>query len=121
MDISQAEGGTRSGLLWEVERILGECKELGSLPQVLIMENVPQIHSEKDMPNFRKWIIRLEELGYTSFYEDLNGKDFGVPQNRERTFMVSILGKEYNYKFPQRIGLKHNLKDLLETNVNEKY
>ena len=121
MSVSQAEGGTRSGLLWEVERILTECKDKGTMPQVLVMENVPQIHSEKDMPNFRKWIARLEELGYTSFYEDLNGKDFGIPQNRERTFMVSLLGKDWNYKFPLKIERKYNLKDFLEPEVEDKY
>lgn len=118
MSVSQAEGGTRSGLLWEVERILGELTEK---PQILVMENVPAIHSEKDMPNFRKWIHRLEELGYTSFYEDLNGKDFGIPQNRERCFMVSILGKDLLYKFPRKIGRKYTLKDFLQNNVDEKY
>lgn len=118
MSVSQAEGGTRSGLLWEVERILGELTEK---PQILVMENVPAIHSEKDMPNFRKWIHRLEELGYTSFYEDLNGKDFGIPQNRERCFMVSILGKDLLYKFPRKIGRKYTLKDFLQDKVDEKY
>ena len=82
MDTSQAQGGTRSGLLWEVERILSECKDIGAMPNVLIMENVPQIHSEKDYPNFEKWMLRLEELGYCNFYTDLNAKDYGIPQNR---------------------------------------
>ena len=118
MSVSQADGGTRSGLLWEVERILGECE---TKPQILVMENVPAIHSEKDMPNFRKWIHRLEELGYTSFYDDLNAKDYGIPQNRDRCFMVSILGKDLLYKFPRKIGRKYNLKDFLQDNVDEKY
>lgn len=118
-DTSQAEeGGTRSGLLWEVERILGECE---NKPQILIMENVPQIHSEKDYPNFEKWMLRLEELGYISYWADLNGKDFGLPQNRERTFMVSILGLDNIYKFPKPIPLKYHLSDLLEKNVDKKY
>lgn len=122
MDTSQADGGTRSGLLWEVERILTECQQINSLPQILIMENVPQIHSEKDYPNFEKWMLRLEELGYNSYWADLNSKDFGIPQNRERTFMVSILGKEYNYKFPLPIPRKYNLEDFLEKDkIDEKY
>lgn len=122
MDVSQADGGTRSGLLWEVERILTECQQINSLPQILIMENVPQIHSEKDYPNFEKWMLRLEELGYNSYWADLNSKDFGIPQNRERTFMVSILGKEYNYKFPLPIPRKYNLEDFLEKGkIDEKY
>lgn len=120
MDISQSEGGTRSGLLWEVERILTELSEK---PQILIMENVPAIHSEKDYPNFEKWMLRLEELGYCNFYTDLNAKDFGIPQNRERTFMVSILGENLNYKFPRPIPRKYNLKDFLEdkNKVDKKY
>ena len=121
MDTSQSEGGTRSGLLWEVERILNECKQLGSLPSVLIMENVVQVHSEKDMPNFRKWIQALEDLGYNNYWEDLNAKDYGIPQNRVRTFMVSILGHEYNYRFPIKFRRELNLKDMLEISVDEKY
>ncbi|MCR4661646.1 MAG: DNA cytosine methyltransferase [Clostridia bacterium] len=120
--VSQSEeGGTRSGLLWEVERILTECKQINSLPQILVMENVPQIHSEKDYPNFEKWILRLEQLGYCNFWADLNAKDYGIPQNRERTFMVSILGKDIQYKFPRPIPRKYNLKDFLEESVPEKY
>lgn len=121
MDVSQAEGGTRSGLLWEVERILTECKQLGAMPNILIMENVPQIHSEKDYPNFEKWQYKLEELGYVSYWADLNAKDFGIPQNRERTFMVSILGTDNLYKFPAPFDREYNLRDLLEKNVSEKY
>ena len=65
---------TRSGLLWEVERILSECKELGQLPQILLMENVIQVHSPGDnMQNFIKWQNRLEELGYKNYFQDLNG------------------------------------------------
>lgn len=119
MDTSQSEeGGTRSGLLWEVERILNECERL---PNILIMENVPQIHSEKDMPNFRKWIIALENLGYNNYWADLNAKDYGIPQNRERCFMVSILGREFNYRFPLPFKRELNLSDMLETQVSKKY
>lgn len=118
MDTSQAEGGTRSGLLWEVERILNECEKL---PQILVMENVPQIHSDKDMPNFRKWIIALENMGYNNYFTDLNAKDYGIPQNRERCFMVSVLGREFNYKFPLPFKRELCLKDMLEDKVDEKY
>ena len=112
--------GTRSGMLWQVERILEECKELNTLPQVLIMENVPQVHSKKNMPDFQLWLDKLKELGYSNYYQDLNAKDYGIPQNRKRTFMVSILG-DYDYKFPQPIKLEKRLKDLLESSVDEKY
>jgi len=111
---------TRSGLLWEVERILTECKELGSMPQILLMENVPQVHSKDNMADFHKWQMRLEELGYKNYWQDLIATDYGIPQTRNRCFMVSILG-EYSYTFPKPIPLKLKLKDLLEKEVKEKY
>lgn len=112
---------TRSGLLWEVERLLLECQELnGNLPQILLMENVPQVHADNNREDFRKWIWFLESLGYSNFYQDLNAKDYGVPQNRERTFMVSCLG-DYYYEFPEKQELKLRLKDMLESEVDEKY
>lgn len=110
--------GTRSGLLWEVERILDECN--GNLPHVLIMENVPQVIGKKNIQDFQLWRKKLEELGYSSYVQLLNAKDYGIPQNRNRAFMVSLLGK-YNYTFPPKIKLKKKLKDLLENNVDEKY
>ena len=109
--------GTRSGLLWEVERLLNECNEL---PQVLLMENVPQVHSKKNIEHFNQWIAALEQLGYSNFYEDLNAKNYGIPQNRNRTFMVSILGYQ-TYKFPKPFELKLKLKDMLEEDADEKY
>lgn len=109
--------GTRSGLLWEVERILYECDEL---PQVLLMENVPQVHNKKNMADFEQWINSLKQLGYTSFWQDLNAKDYGIPQNRNRCFMVSILG-DYTYEFPKPFPLEKRLKDMLEEEVDEKY
>ena len=112
--------GTRSGLLWEVERILNECKEKYSLPQVLLMENVPDVIGSKNYEDFMKWYAALESMGYQSYYKVLNAKDYGIPQNRERCFMVSILG-EYNYTFPKPIPLRLKLKDMLEESVDEKY
>lgn len=112
---------TRSSLLFEVERLLNECMDLnGNLPQILLMENVPQVHSEQNREDFRNWIGFLESLGYNCFYKDLNAKDYGIPQNRERTFMVSCLG-DYYYDFPEPFELKLRLKDMLEENVDEKY
>lgn len=114
--------GTRSGLLWEVERLLDECVELnGNLPQILVMENVPQVHGAKNIDDFNMWIDKLTSLGYRSFWKDLNAKDFGVPQNRNRTFMVSLLSKTHDYNFPKPIELKYRLKDVLEPHVDEKY
>lgn len=109
--------GTRSGLLWEVERLLNECTEL---PQVLLMENVPQVHGVKNKEHFEKWIAFLESKGYSNFWTDLNAKNYGIPQNRNRCYMVSTLG-EYSYEFPQPIPLELNLGDLLEKEVDEKY
>ena len=120
MSVSQAEGGTRSGLLWEVERILGECYELNCLPQILIMENVPEVCGKGNARDFEKWQMRLSEFGYSNYCEILNAKDYGIPQNRRRCFMVSILG-DYNYTFPKKTQLRYRLKDLLEKNVDPKY
>lgn len=113
--------GTRSGLLWEVERILTEIHESGGeLPQILFMENVPQVHADANRVDFQNWIDFLTSLGYVSYWQDLNAKNYGVAQNRERCFMFSFLG-EYNYHFPQQIPLKKKLKDYLEYDVDEKY
>jgi DNA (cytosine-5)-methyltransferase 1 len=109
--------GTRSGLLWEVERLLNETD---NLPHVLLMENVPQVHSQDNMPDFCKWISFLDSKGYSSYWQDLNARDYGVAQNRNRCFMVSILG-EYNYKFPEPIRLEKNMKNYLEDTVEDKY
>ena len=113
----QKGSGTRSGLLWEVERLLNEVE---NLPQVLLMENVPQVHSKANMPDFQKWIDFLESKGYSNYWQDLNAKNYGVAQNRNRCFMVSILG-DYTYDFPNTIPLKKTMKDYLEDEVDEKY
>ena len=109
--------GTRSGLLWEVERLLDECEEL---PQVLLMENVPEVIGSKNIKHFAKWIEKLESLGYKNKWQCLNAKDFEIPQNRDRCFMVSILG-DYYYDFPKTIPLTLRLKDMLEDNVDESF
>ena len=109
--------GTRSGLLWEVERLLNEMKEL---PQVLLMENVPAVLQEKNRNDFYDWCNFLETLGYTNRYAKLNAKYYGIPQNRERVFMVSFLG-DYYYRFPKCKVLDIRLKDILEENIDQKY
>ena len=109
--------GTRSGLLWEVERLLNETNEL---PQVLLMENVPQVHSKANVPDFEKWLSFLEYKGYKNFWQDLNAKDYGVAQSRNRCFCVSLLGN-YSYTFPNKIPLDKCMKDYLEDEVDEKY
>lgn len=90
------------------------------LPQVLFMENVPQVLGEKNLLDFRKWEDYLTRLGYTNYIEVLNAKDYGVAQNRERCFMFSFLGEVY-YEFPEKIKLQKKMKDYLEDNVEEKY
>lgn len=110
-------GNTRSGLLWEVERLLNE---VDNLPEVLLMENVIQVHSEKNRADFNKWISFLESKGYSNYYADLNSKNYGVAQSRNRCFMVSILG-DYNYEFPQPEQLDKTMADYLEPAVDEKY
>ena len=108
---------TRSGLLWQVERLLTECNENKCLPQILLMENVRQVITAK---GWHDWVAFLEKLGYSNYCDILNGKDFGIPQNRERAFMISILG-EYSYSMPKQLKLELILKDMLEKQVDEKY
>lgn len=109
--------GTRSGLLWEVERLLKETKEL---PQVLLMENVPEVIGSKNIKHFAKWVEFLDNLGYHSKWGLLNAKDFGIAQNRNRCFMVSVLG-DYYYDMPTGFKLEYVLKDFLDKNVDESY
>ena len=109
--------GTRSGLLWEVERLLNECEEL---PQILLMENVTQVHGKKNKEHFDEWIAFLESKGYSNYWKDLNAKNYGIPQNRNRTFMISVLGN-YTYEFPKEFPLELRLKDMLEYSVDERF
>lgn len=115
------DDNTRSGLLWEVERLLYECKEINALPDVCILENVTQVHGKKFIDDFNSWCKSLEDLGYTNFWADLNAKDFGVPQSRNRTFMISILSQNVTFEFPKPINLKYTMEDCLENKVDEKY
>lgn len=112
--------GTRSGLLWEVERILNECALDGCLPQVLIMENVPGVCGTQNIKPWNDWLEALQKLGYTSYFKVLNAKDYGIPQNRRRCFMVSIQG-EASYEFPKPIELRYRLKDFILPHVEKKY
>lgn len=116
------DSGTRSGMLWEVERILDELNETGKtqLPKVLLMENVPDVIGTGAIKDFSKWLAKLEWFGYKCYWKVLNAKQFGIPQNRERCFMVSILG-DYFYGFPEEIKLNYKLIDILENQVDEKF
>ena len=110
---------TRSGLLWEVERILKECTEL---PDVLLMENVPQVHADQNKADFDNWCNFLKSKGYINHWQDLNAKDYGIPQNRDRCFMVSILSDNFiDFNFPKPVKLEKVMRDFLEESVDEKY
>lgn len=108
--------GTRSGLLWECQKII-----LGKKPKYLLLENVKNLVGKKHKPNFDKWLEWLEEEGYTNYWQVLNAKNYGVPQNRERVFVVSILGEHEPYEFPEPVELESRLKDVLDEEVDEKF
>lgn len=111
-----AEGsGTRSSLLWECRKAI-EAKR----PKYLLMENVKNLVSKKFTPYMKEWLRFLEGQGYSNYTKVLNAKDFGVPQNRERVFMVSILG-EVSFHFPKPFTLEKRLKDVLEKDVDESF
>ena len=84
------------------------------------MENVPEVIGTKNVKDFQKWEVQLNNLGYKNYIEILNAKNYGLPQNRRRCFMVSILG-DSSYTFPQKQKLNYLLKDMLEKDVDEKY
>ena len=109
------ESGTRSSLLWECRKAI-----IAKKPKYLLMENVKALVSDKFRPGFLKWCDELTSYGYTNFAQVLNAKDYGIPQNRERIFVVSILGDAW-FSFPQPVELKLRLKDMLEDKVDEKY
>lgn len=138
--------GTRSGTLWEVEYLLKEMSgylphrhkpngkifsmtpyvdwytpaDTTKLPQILLMENVPQVVGKTGIKDFAQWLAFLEELGYKNYWQLMNAKDYGIPQNRNRCFMISLLG-DYYYSFPKPQKLEVRLKDFLDKKVDEKY
>ena len=108
--------GTRSSLLWECRRAI-----LAKRPKYLLMENVAALVSQKFIRLFNAWQLELESYGYRNFAKVLNAKDYGVPQNRERIFMVSVLDEAARYEFPDPMPLTIRLKDVLEKEVEERY
>lgn len=120
MDGMEEGSGTQSSLLWEVGRLLREAHDHDILPDILLMENVPEVVGERNIGVFRKWLELLHSLGYRSKWQILNAKDYKVPQNRRRCFMVSWLSDDY-YDFPDPMPLEHRMKDLLEQDVPERY
>lgn len=113
--------GTRSGLLFEVERLLNVANEEGTLPKYLLLENVKNLVSKKFIGDFNRWLEFLESLGYKNYWQVLNAKDYGIPQNRERVFCVSIRDEHAPYKFPEKQELKLRLRDMIDEVVDEKY
>ena len=123
-DISQAgkmlglkeNSNTRSSLLWECKKIIENKK-----PKYLLMENVKNLVGKRFKADFDIWLNWLSEQGYTNYWEVLNAKDYGIPQNRERVFVISILGEHEPYRFPEKQELKLKLKDVLEEDVDKKF
>jgi len=123
--------GTRSSLMWETVRIVNKLK-----PKYVVWENVRNVISETHWHNFEKYLNAMASMGYASAWQVLNAKDYGVPQNRERVFVVSVLNgrtvyeamnlfgdseKKLDFEFPKPFPLTKKLKDILEENVDEKY
>ena len=119
----RVQKSTRSGLLGQVQRLVSAAKEESTLPKYLLMENVKNLIGKKFKPQFDSWIAWLDSIGYNTYHQVLNAKHYGIPQNRERIFAMSIR-KDVDingYIFPEQIPLTHLLKDILEQNVDEKY
>ena len=93
----------------------------GNLPKYLLLENVKNLVSKKFKADFDRWLAFLESLGYSNYWQILNAKDYGIPQNRERVFCVSIKGEHKPFRFPEKIELKLRLRDMIDEIVNEKY
>lgn len=113
--------GTRSGLLFEVERLLNVADETGTLPKYLLLENVKNLVGKKFRADFDAWLGFLEKLGYTNYWKVLNAKDYGIPQHRERVFCVSIRGEHKPFVFPEPRVLELRLRDMIDEKVEERY
>lgn len=120
--IDEQGNKTRSGLLLDVERLLENACRNNNLPKVLLMENVKNLVGTKFKPDFDRWLETLDKFGYNNYWKVLNAQDYGIPQHRQRVFVVSIrkdIGVEY--KFPEPIPLTKTIKDMLEYSVPESY
>ena len=106
---------TRSSLMWNTVEIVKHCK-----PKYVIWENVKNVLSKKHIHNFNEYLDELKQLGYENYYKVLNAKDYGIPQNRERVFVVSVLDG-VGFEFPNSIKLEKTLGDVLDKYVDEKY
>ena len=116
--------GTRSGLLWEVERLLMDYAERDELPTYLLLENVKNLVGKKHKADFDEWLQVLDRMGYNTYWKVLNAKNYGIPQNRERVFALSILKEKdvwINFTWPEPFDNGLRLKDFLEKEVDEKF
>jgi DNA (cytosine-5)-methyltransferase 1 len=109
---------TASSVIWAVENAIKQLR-----PKYLLMENVKGIVSKRNIGEFEQWKELVKSYGYVNFQQILNAKDYGVPQNRERVFLVSIRddGDNPTYVYPDKISLELRLKDILETSVDESF
>lgn len=117
------QGETRSGLLYEVQRLLEQADKMSALPKYLMLENVKNLVGKQFKSQFDEWLYELNDFGYNTYWKVLNAKDYGVPQNRERVFAISIRKDidDGKFEFPQPFDNGVRLKDVLEDNVDEKY
>ena len=116
--VDEHGNSTRSGLFFEALRIIKDIK-----PKYAIAENVKALTSKKFTSEFQTVLTSLNNVGYNNYYKVLNAKDYGIPQNRERIFIISIR-KDIDdgfFVFPNPVPLRMRLKDLIETNVDERY
>lgn len=111
------DSGTRSSLMYETIRIVAKVN-----PKYVVWENVKNLLSKKHRHNFDAYLQTMENLGYRNYYQVLNAKNYGIPQNRERVFTISIRNDiKKDFFFPAPVPLERKLKDMLEENVDEKY
>lgn len=115
---------TRSGLLYEVQRLLAQAALDDELPKYLIMENVKNLVSKKFKADFEGWLSWLDGIGYKSYWRVTNAADFDIPQKRERVMVISVrkdIAEQINFSFPSPIEQTKTFADLLEDNSDEKY
>lgn len=113
----QEGSDTRSALLWRVADAVEVLR-----PKYLLQENVAALVSQKFMPDFQKWLDKLSSLGYVSRWAQLNAKNYGVPQNRDRVFCISMRRDvAFDYQFPEPFELLTRLEDVLEEEVSDRY
>jgi DNA (cytosine-5)-methyltransferase 1 len=116
------KGKTRSGLLFEVERVLETAVTDGEPPKYLLMENVKNLVGKRFKPDFDRWLQKLDDLGYHNYWKVLDAQNFGIPQHRERVFCVSIRKDlKQGFEFPDEVTLTTCMQAYLESEVDDKY